>query len=109
MNKAMLSSKLEVKFRQVKLKYEDELRLLDFHIKSRKEAGLVEIVRQMESKREMLLQHMEEIRQMENDFKNNEPYMIGMLLSYERGFIKGLGAISLQQMNLSINYEKEAE
>lgn len=107
MNKAMICSELEVKLRQVKLKYEDDMRELDFHISSRKEAGLVEIVRQLEVRKEMLQQHMNKLTQMEKDFENKAPYMMGSLLSYERGFLKGLGAISLQQMNLSMNNRKE--
>lgn len=107
MNKAMISSELEVKLRQVKLKYEDDMRELDFHIASRREAGLVEIVRQLEVRKEMLQRHMNELTQMEKDFENKASYMMGTLLSYERGFLKGMGAISLQQMNLSMNARKE--
>ena len=67
----MIKSKLEVKFRQVKLKYQNELRSIDFHINSRKEAGLVEIVRQLETKKEMLMQHINELEKMETDFENS--------------------------------------
>ena len=98
MNKSMIRSNLEIKFRQVKLKYTDNLRNLDFHIKSRSEAGLVDLVKQLEMKKEMLLQHMEELYRMERDFQENVPYMTGMLLSYERGFLRGLGALSLEQI-----------
>ena len=98
MNKSMIRSNLEIKFRQVKLKYTDNLRNLDFHIKSRSEAGLVDLVKQLEMKKEMLLQHMEELNRMERDFQENVPYMTGMLLSYERGFLRGLGALSLEQI-----------
>ncbi len=49
-------------------------------------------------RKEMLLQHMEELNKMERDFQENAPYMTGMLLSYERGFLRGLGALSLEQI-----------
>ena len=104
---SMIKSKLEVKFRQVKLKYQNELRSIDFHINSRKEAGLVEIVRQLETKKEMLMQHIDELEKMETDFENKALYMIGMLVSYEKGFNRGLAAISLQHMNLSMNGKEE--
>ncbi len=71
MNKSMIRSNLEIKFRQIKLKYTDNLRNLDFHIKSRSEAGLVDLVKQLEMKKEMLLQHMEELNRMEQDFQEN--------------------------------------
>mgnify|MGYP000561198248 CR=1 FL=1 len=98
MNKSMIRSNLEIKFHQVKLRYTDDLRNLDFHIKSRSEAGLVDLVKQLEMEKEMLLQHIEELDKMEQDFQENVPYMTGMLLSYERGFLKGLGALSLEQL-----------
>lgn len=103
MNKSMIRSNLEIKFRQVKLKYTDNLRNLDFHIKSRSEAGLVDLVKQLEMEKEMLLQHVEELDRMERDFQGNVPYMTGMLLSYERGFLKGLGALSLEQIKFSVS------
>ena len=86
MNKSMIKSALEIKFKQVRRKYEDDLRTIDFHINSRKEAGLIELVKELETKKEILLQHIKELNAMEQDFMNEVPYMMGMLFSYERGF-----------------------
>ena len=98
MNKSMIKSSLEIKFKQVHRKYEDDLRTIDFHINSRKEAGLVELVKELETKKEILLQHVQELNTMEQDFINEAPYMMGMLFSYERGFLRGLAALSLEQI-----------
>ena len=98
MNKAMIKSSLEVKFKQVRRRYEDDLRTIDFHINSRKEAGLIELVKELETKKEILLQHVKELNTMEQDFMNGAPYMMGMLFSYERGFLRGLAALSLEQI-----------
>ena len=98
MNKAMIKSSLEVKFKQVRRRYEDDLRTIDFHINSRKEAGLIELVKELETKKEILLQHVKELNTMEQDFLNEAPYMMGMLYSYERGFLRGLAALSLEQI-----------
>lgn len=98
MNKAMIKSSLEVKFKQVRRRYEDDLRTIDFHINSRKEAGLIELVKELETKKEILLQHVKELNTMEQDFINEAPYMMGMLFSYERGFLRGLAALSLEQI-----------
>ena len=98
MNKSMIKSSLEIKFKQVHRKYEDDLRTIDFHINSRKEAGLVELVKELETKKEILLQHVKELNTMEQDFINEAPYMMGMLFSYERGFLRGLAALSLEQI-----------
>ena len=59
---------------------------------------MVDLVKQLEMKKEMLLQHVEELNRMEQDFQENVPYMTGMLLSYERGFLRGLGELSLEQI-----------
>ena len=98
MNKSMIKSSLEIKFKQVHRKYEDDLRTIDFHINSRKEAGLIELVKELETKKEILLQHVKELNTMEQDFINEAPYMMGMLFSYERGFLRGLAALSLEQI-----------
>ena len=98
MNKAMIKSSLEVKFKQVRRRYEDDLRTIDFHINSRKEAGLIELVKELETKKEILLQHVKELNTMEQDFMSETPYMMGMLFSYERGFLRGLAALSLEQI-----------
>lgn len=96
MNKSMIKSALEIKFKQVQRRYEDDLRKIDFHINSRKEAGLVELVKELETKKEILMQHVNELNTMEQDFINEKPYMMGMLYSYERGFVRGLAALSLE-------------
>lgn len=96
MNKSIIKSNLEVKFKQVRLCYEDRLRNLNFHIESRSQAGLVDVVKQLQSEKDRLECHMKELYKMEQDFQNNAPYMVGMLLSYERGFVRGLAALSLE-------------
>lgn len=98
MNKSMIKSSLEVKFKQVRRRYEDDLHTIDFHIHSRKEAGLIELVKELETKKEILLQHVKELNTMEKDFIDEAPYMMGMLYSYERGFLRGLAALSLEQI-----------
>ena len=98
MNKSMIKSSLEIKFKQVRRRYEDDLRTIDFHIHSRKEAGLIELVKELETKKEILLQHVKELNTMEKDFVDEAPYMMGMLYSYERGFLRGLAALSLEQI-----------
>lgn len=97
-NKSIIKSNLEIKFRQVRLKYVDILRVIDFHISSRRQAGLVDLVRELENKKETFEHHLEELNKMEQDFAKEEPYMVGMLLSYDKGFLRGLAALSLEQM-----------
>ncbi|MBD3592718.1 hypothetical protein HC965_25575 [Bacteroides sp. GM023] len=98
MNKQIIRSNLEIKFRQVRLKYTDDLRAVEFHIGSRSDAGLVDVVKQLETQKYTFVQHMNELDKMEQDFKDGLAYMTGMLLSYERGFLRGLAALSLGQI-----------
>jgi len=48
----------------------------------------------------MLDNHFKEITKMEEDLEKGEDYMIGMLLSYERGFLRGFAALSLETLNI---------
>ena len=96
MNKQLLVSNLKVLFKQIKQIYIDNLKTNDFHIKSREQAGLIDIVDLLKNRKETLENHLAEINKMENDLENKVDYMVGMLLSYERGFLRGLAALSLE-------------
>lgn len=100
MNKKLIISNLKVLFKQVKQIYVDSLNKTEFHIKSRAQAGLIDIVELLKNRKDMLDNHMKEILKMEEDLEKGEDYMIGMLLSYERGFLRGLAALSLETLNL---------
>jgi hypothetical protein len=101
MNKHLLVSNLKVLFKQVKQIYIDNLKTNDFHIKSREQAGLIDIVDLLKNRKETLENHLNEIIKMETDLENKEDYMIGMLLSYERGFLRGLAALSMESLKHS--------
>jgi len=96
LNKQLLVSNLKVLFKQIKQIYIDNLKTNDFHIKSREQAGLIDIVDLLKNRRETLENHLAEINKMETDLENKVDYMVGMLLSYERGFLRGLAALSLE-------------
>lgn len=98
MNKLIIRNNLEVKFKQVKLRYMDDVREIDFHIQSRSQAGLVYVVEQLKARKQTLTEHQRQLEEMEEDLKNNTGYMVGMLLSYERGFLRGLAALSLETL-----------
>lgn len=100
MNKKLIISNLKVLFKQVKQTYIDSLNRTDFHIKSRSQAGLIDIVELLKNRKETLNDHLKEIIKMEEDLEKGEDYMIGMLLSYERGFLRGLAALSLETLNI---------
>jgi hypothetical protein len=100
MNLAIIRSNLEVKFKQIMLKYEEMLRNINFHIKSRGEAGLTDIVELLKSKKETYEKHLDELKQMKKDLDNEESYMTGIFKSYEVGFTRGLASLSLQNLRI---------
>lgn len=101
MNKKLIISNLKVLFKQIKQSYFDILNKTEFHIKSREQAGLIDIVEQLKNRKNLLDNHISEINKMEADLEKGEDYMIGMLLSYERGFLRGLAALSLETLNIN--------
>jgi DNA-binding transcriptional ArsR family regulator len=91
----LLKSNLELKFRQIRTKYNDELRNVNSHIKSLSEAGLIDVVERFKTKKEILETHLNELIQMESDLNAGKDYMTGLFKSYERGFLRGLATMSL--------------
>ena len=100
MNKKLIISNLKVLFKQTKQIYIDTLNTTGFHIQSRSQAGLIDIVELLKNRKDLLDSHLKEINRMEEDLAKEDDYMIGMLLSYERGFLRGLSALSLETLNL---------
>jgi len=100
MNKKLIVSNLRVLFKQVKQIYTDSLSNTEFHIKSRQQAGLIDIVELLKNRKDTLDSHLKEVEKMEQDLDKDEVYMVGMLLSYERGFLRGLAALSLETLNI---------
>ena len=99
-NIAIIRSNLEVKIKQVLLKYEDMLRDIEFHIQSRGQAGLTDIVELLKSKKVTYEKHLEEIKKMKQDLDKEELYMIGIFKSYEVGFTRGLASLSLYNLKI---------
>jgi hypothetical protein len=99
MNKTLIKSELEVKLKRVILIYGDKLREMDFHIKSRSEAGLIDIVTDLKSRKDTLEKHLATLIKMENEIQDDTIFYIHrMLTSYERGFLRGLAALSLETL-----------
>lgn len=99
-NISIIRSDLEVKFKQVMLKYDDMLREINFHILSRGQAGLTDIVELLKSKKETYEKHVEELKKMKQDLDKEELYMTGIFKSYEVGFTRGLASISLHTLRI---------
>lgn len=100
-NLAIIRSDLEVKFKQVLVKYADMLEEIEFHIQSRRNAGLTDIVEQLISRKQTYTRHVEEIDRMQADLDRGELYMVGIFKSYEVGFTRGLASLSLHSLQIN--------
>lgn len=98
-NKSIIRNKLKILIDEQKVVYAESLRVVRFHIKTREEAGLITVVDELKVKEANLDHHYQVILKMEKDLADEVPYILSMLLSYERGFLRGLYAISLETIN----------
>ena len=96
----LLKSTLSIKFKQILLKYDTMLDVLHYHIDTRKQAGLTDVVDLLETKKKIYTKHVDTIQKMKEDLASNEPYMTRIFTSYEIGFKRGLSALTI--LNLKI-------
>lgn len=78
--------------------YENLLKEVDFHISSRTRAGLIDLVEELKIRREMVLDHMEKVRVIRQEAVNGTGATERIALSYQRGFMRGLSAISQSKL-----------
>ncbi|KLT65281.1 hypothetical protein AB669_13700 [Pedobacter sp. BMA] len=89
-----LKNQLERTIRRVKTFYEDFIKEIDFHIDSRGRSGMVDIVDELKMKKGIAESHIIKVREMESEHRNSTGDSQGMIISYTRGFMNGLSAIS---------------
>ncbi|HEX2395548.1 MAG TPA: hypothetical protein VHI78_09380 [Bacteroidales bacterium] len=74
--------------------YEGMLREVDFHINSRSRAGLIDLVEELKTRRELVSDHLGKIRVMKEEAVNDTGAVQRITLSYQRGFMRGLSALT---------------
>jgi hypothetical protein len=78
--------------------YDSFLKELDFHISSRSRAGLIDLVEELKIRKEIVTGHLEKIKTIKADTLNGNGSTQRIALSYQRGFMRGLSAISQSKM-----------
>ena len=78
--------------------YETMLKELDFHIGSRTRAGLIDLVEELKNRKEIIKDLLEKINLIKGDAVNGNGPSQRIGLSYQRGFMRGLSAISHSKM-----------
>ncbi|MBO9673504.1 MAG: hypothetical protein J7577_08670 [Sphingobacteriaceae bacterium] len=93
-----LKNELVRTIRRVKTFYEDFIKEIDFHIDSRARSGMVDVVDELKMKRGIAQSHVQKVLDIEEETKNNVGDSQGIIISYTRGFMNGLSAISHHAM-----------
>jgi len=93
-NIKLLNHDLMILIDQSSTYYEDMLKEVEFHISSRNRAGLVDLVEELKTRLEIVNDHRLKIKVIREEAIKGEGPIQRIGLSYQRGFMKGLSAIS---------------
>lgn len=93
-NIKLLKMDLAILVQKVDSYYTERLKELDFHIESRKRSGLVDLVMELNSQKEIVLNHIEKLNGIKNDIETGNGMTKRVELSYQRGFLRGLSSIT---------------
>jgi len=74
--------------------FEKSIKDLNYHIKSRGDAGLVDLVEELKTEKEKALNDIDKIKEIEAQMNTNSGLFEKVILSYEQGFKRGLAAIT---------------
>jgi len=93
-NIKLIKMDLQITVQKANTYYEDLLRDLDFHIMSRGRAGLIDLVDELKTRKEMVHEHIEKVNLVKKEMETDSGITQRILLSYQRGFMRGLAAIT---------------
>jgi hypothetical protein len=89
-----LKNELARTINKVKTFYEDFIQETEYHIQSRGRSGMVDMVEELEMKKQIALGHIKKVFEIEDSLGRETGDCKGILISYTRGFKNGLAAIS---------------
>lgn len=92
--KIIIRSGLNRRFEQVRLRYKNDLREIDVQIATLEQQGMMNTSSFLNARRETYSEHLAKIDEMEQKLEKNDIQLLSMLDSYDRGFLRGLAAIS---------------
>ena len=83
--------------------YINILKDIDFHINSRKDAGLIDTVKELEAKRDKTTENYNSTIKIKEDTNKGTGLCKRIKLSYNRGFNRGLASMSSQLLQSNIH------
>lgn len=78
----------------MRLRYKNDLREIDVQISTVEQQGMMNTSSVLRARRETYSEHLSKIDEMEKRLEENDIQLLSMLDSYDRGFLRGLAAIS---------------
>jgi len=93
-NLKLLKYDLQIMIKRAFRSYEDYKKDLNFHIQSRQSAGLIDTVKLLESQLTKVDEAINELNNIEKEFNEGIGLVERISLSYQRGFSRGLAAMS---------------
>ena len=97
-NLKLLAQDLDILIQKVDTYYKDRLKVVDFHIASRGRAGLVDLVEELKTQQETLVDHMAKIEIIKQDNEKKLGATQRIMLSYQRGFMRGLSTLTQSKL-----------
>lgn len=95
MNMNIIRNKILMVFREINLNYDVMKRDLEIRMDTCSAAGLLSSVSELEKTMSTIKAHKAELKELEEDFRNNEKEASIPLQSYECGFLRGIATIAL--------------
>ena len=95
MNMSIIKNKILMVFREINLNYDVKKHDLEIRMETCNAAGLLTTVSQLEKEMSTVMAHKSELKELENNFRNNENEASIPLETYECGFLRGIATIAL--------------
>ena len=99
-NIRLLKYDLEILVQKALTLYENTLHDVNFHIESRKRAGLIDTVYQLETLKAKIESNITKVMRIHQEYIDNTGLVERIELSYKRGFLRGLAALSDKIINI---------
>jgi hypothetical protein len=93
-NASLLQQDLLIMIEKSATYYEGLMKDIDFHIGSRSRAGLIDLVEELKTRRELVADHLEKIKLIKVEAVSGTGATQRITLSYQRGFMRGLSALT---------------
>ena len=94
MNMNIITNKILMVFKEINLNYDVMMTDLETRVETCRSAGLMSTLSTLEKQMTIVKTHKEELKNLENDFRNNANVASVPLQSYQCGFLRGIAAIN---------------